>query len=121
MFVRLGLCILTEQEYLGVHSEDSKHMHLKGGGKEDRCQAKNMHGVMRAEEKSLHKRVREPAKLKVCKENTGGAHTRNVRAAPNSQMRKRAAGVTEWLVAIVLHRKTEPKSKLGSDVAFKRH
>lgn len=43
MLVRLGLCILTEQEFLGVHSEDGKHMHLKGGGKEDRCQAKNMH------------------------------------------------------------------------------
>lgn len=42
-FVRLGLCILMEQEFWGVHLEDSKHMHLKGGGKEDRCQAKNMH------------------------------------------------------------------------------
>lgn len=27
----------------GVHLEDSKHMHLKGSGKEDRCQANNMH------------------------------------------------------------------------------
>lgn len=52
---------------------------------------------LRAEEKSLHKRVREPAKRKVCKENAGGVHTCSTRAAHNDQMRKRAAGVMQWL------------------------
>lgn len=43
LVVRLGLYISKEQEFLGVRLEDSKHMCLKEGGKEDRCQAKNMH------------------------------------------------------------------------------
>lgn len=76
-----------------------------------------------SEEKSLHKRARKPGKLKVCKENTGVRRCTscNSRATHNNQMQKKAAGVMEWLVAIVLHKKAEPKSKLASDVVFKRH